>query len=173
MSGEGVRTRDPGIRGRLVWAAQTFAVLLVVWVLLNGRQGWVTGLVAAMLGALAAAWLAQHPPNRWQPLRLALFTGFFLGESMRAGLDVAVRTLHPWMPVAPDFFRYPVKLPAGPPRTLLVSIITLLPGTLSAELSDDGESLVVHELSEGGRDSVARLERRIAWLFALELEERR
>jgi multicomponent Na+:H+ antiporter subunit E len=154
-----------------VWAAQTFFVLLAVWVLLNGREGWVTGLVAATLGSAVAGWLAQHPPNRWRPLRLVLFAGSFLAESMRAGLDVAVRTLHPWMPVGPDFFRYPITLPPGPPRTLLVSIITLLPGTLSAELSPSGESLVVHELSAGGRDSVERLERRIAWLFGLELDD--
>lgn len=168
MSGQGTGTRTPGFRGRLVWAAQTFSVLLVVWLLLNGRDGWITGVVAAATGASAAAWLAQQPPYRWYPLRLAVFTAFFVVESMRAGVDVAVRTLHPWMPVGPDFFDYRIRLAEGPPRTLLVSIITLLPGTLSAELSPDGRTLIVHELSEGGREAVQRLERWIAWLFGLE-----
>ena len=97
----------------------------------------------------------------------ALFIGFFLFESIRAGFDVAYRTLHPWMPVEPDFFDYAIRLPEGQPRTLLISIITLLPGTLSAELSFDGRHLVVHELTPGGRDSVAHLEAWIAWLFSL------
>lgn len=167
MSREGGTVRTPGLRGRLVWAAQSFSVLFAVWVLLNGADGWITGVAAAVLGAATAAWLAEQPPNRWNPIRLVAFSAFFLGESMRAGLDVAVRTLHPWMPVAPDFFDYPIALPPGQPRTLLISIITLLPGTLSAELSSDGRRLVVHELSAGGRESVERLEGWIAWLYTL------
>ncbi len=167
MDRANARNRVSGFRGRLVWAAQAFSVLFAVWVMLNGLDGWITGLVAALLGASVAAWLAEEPPNRWNPLRLAAFIGFFLFESIRAGFDVAYRTLHPWMPVEPDFFDYAIRLPEGQPRTLLISIITLLPGTLSAELSFDGRHLVVHELTPGGRDSVAHLEAWIAWLFSL------
>ena len=167
MGREDARDRIIGFRDRLVWVVQAFFILFAVWSMLNGLDGWITGLVAASLGAAAAAWLAHGPPNRWHPIRLAAFTGFFLIESVRAGFDVAFRTLDPWMPVEPGFFDYAIRLPQGQPRTLLISIITLLPGTLSAELSHDGTHLVVHELTPGGRDSVAHLEDWIAWLFSL------
>jgi multicomponent Na+:H+ antiporter subunit E len=167
MSREESRDRGAGFRDRLVWAVQAFLILFAVWAMLNGAEGWVTGLIAAALGGAVTAWLAQGPPNRWNPFRLAAFTGFFLLESVRAGFDVAFRTLDPWMPVEPGFFDYPIRLPEGQPRTLLISIITLLPGTLSAELSGDGAHLVIHELTPGGRDAVLHLEDWIAWLFSL------
>jgi len=167
MSREDARDRVPGFRGRLVWAVQAFLILFAVWAMLNGTDGWITGLIAAALGSTATAWLAQGLPSRWNLLRLAAFTGYFLLESIRAGFDVAFRTLRPSMPVDPDFFDYEIRLPEGQPRTLLISIITLLPGTLSAELSSDGTHLVIHELTPGGRDAVAHLEDWIAWLFGL------
>jgi multicomponent Na+:H+ antiporter subunit E len=53
------------------------------------------------------------------------------------GLDVAWRALHPALPIEPQFQRFRLHLPEGQPRTLMVSVLSLMPGTLSAELEDD------------------------------------
>jgi len=58
-----------------------------------------------------------------------------------------------------------MTLPDGQPRTLLISTISLLPGTLSADLEDDGRHLIVHSLVAGAEASVSRLDHWIAWLF--------
>jgi len=161
--------RDSGqrFRPRLVWGAQSFIVLFSIWLVFEGAQAWPVGVLAAITGGVVAGWLADEPPRKWNPLRLFEFCAFFLIESVRGGMDVAWRTLHPKMPVRPNFFRHRMVLPKGQPSTLLISTISLLPGTLSAELDRDENVLVVHSLTGGGARSVERLEQRIARLFSL------
>lgn len=161
-----------GIRSRATWAGQGFVVLFALWLVFDGLDGWPVGLLAAAIGGGLAAWLAEGQPFWWNPLRLLEFAGFFLFESFRGGIDVAWRSLHPRLPVAPRFFEYDIALPEGQPSTLLISVISLLPGTLSAELLRGEHVLVVHTLTDGGEESVARLELRIARLFSVSVPER-
>jgi len=142
-------------------------VLFALWLVFDGLAGWPVGVLAALIGGGLAAWLADSEPFWWNPLRLVEFAGFFLFESFRGGIDVAWRSLHPRMPVSPRFFDHRIEVPEGQPSTLLISVISLLPGTLSAELQRDEHILVVHSLADGGEESVARLERRIARLFSV------
>ncbi|QOC24195.1 Na+/H+ antiporter subunit E [Wenzhouxiangella sp. AB-CW3] len=150
---------------------QALVVLALIWVALNGLDGWWLGLLAASAGAVAGAMLASGQPHPWRPHRLAGFALFFLVESFKGGMDVAWRALKPDLPIQPEFRRYRLDLPGGQPRTLMVSVISLLPGTLSADLSDDGRELVVHLLMPEAMDSVSRLDRRIRHLFSLEPRE--
>lgn len=152
---------------------QGFAVLFLLWLVFDGPGDWIVGLLAASCGAALAFWLGRVPQAWWKPLRIPSFAWFFLVESLRGGLDVAWRSLHPRLPVRPEFFDYDIGLPPGQPSTLLISFISLLPGTLSAELKRQDHVLVVHSLSPGGRESVLRLERRIARLYGLEQSQSR
>ncbi|HKL51559.1 MAG TPA: Na+/H+ antiporter subunit E [Wenzhouxiangellaceae bacterium] len=155
------------IRSRITWATQGFFVLFALWLVFDGLDGWPFGLLAALIGGGLAAWLAEGRPFWWNPFRLVEFAGFFVFESFRGGIDVAWRSLDPRLPVMPRFFDYEIALPEGQPSTLLISTISLLPGTLSAELMRGEHVLVVHSLSPGGERSVSRLEARIARLFSL------
>lgn len=154
-------------RQRLVWIGQTFVVLVAVWLALNGLNGWPLGLLAAVVGAVAGGLLASGKPYPWRPHRLAGFMLFFLIESFKGGIDVAWRAFQPRLSIKPEFHRCRIDLPEGQPRTLMVSVISLLPGTLSADLSDDGQELVVHTLMPEAMDSVTRLDARIRHLFSL------
>ncbi|MES9944702.1 MAG: Na+/H+ antiporter subunit E [Candidatus Thiodiazotropha sp.] len=51
-----------------------------------------------------------------------------------SGLDVAWRAFHPRMPITPELIVYPLRLPPGLPRVILVNTVSLLPGTLGTEL---------------------------------------
>ncbi len=155
------------VRSRATWATQGFVILFALWLVFDGLDGWPVGLLAAAIGGGLAAWLAEGRPFWWNPLRLIEFAGFFVFESFRGGIDVAWRSLDPRLPVMPRFFEHDIALPEGQPSTLLISVISLLPGTLSAELVRDEHVLVVHSLSPGGERAVARLEDRIARLFSL------
>lgn len=161
---QGGRTSN---RSRAVWATQGFFVLFALWLVFDGLDGWPVGVLAALIGGGLAAWLADSEPFWWNPLRLFEFAGFFVFESFRGGIDVAWRSLHPRMPLAPRFFEHEIRVPEGQPSTLLISTISLLPGTLSAELVRGEPVLVVHTLADGGEESVARLEYRIARLFSV------
>lgn len=157
---------------RLFWGIQVFTVLLLVWVVLDGVHSLAVAVPAAAAGAWVGARYAGIEPYGWRPLQMLSFALYFVFESVRGGLDVAARALHPALPIEPHLLRYPIALPAGKPRTLLVSVVSLLPGTLSADLSARDNMLVVHAITPEPRAAVAALERRIARLFGIALEAR-
>lgn len=106
----------------------------------------------------------------WSPtLRLTGFLRFlpiFLWRSLAGGIDVATRALTPRMRLAPSLVEYRTSLAAGLPRVVFANVISLLPGTLSAELNDD--VLCLHLLFDAAVDEteLGRLEVAVARLFA-------
>jgi multicomponent Na+:H+ antiporter subunit E len=149
------------------WAVQSAIVLAVLWLALDGLANPLPGLLLALVGAALGAWLAPGESYPWRPLRLLRFFAWFLRESLRGGVDVAARALHPRLPIAPCLVEYRIGLPPGMPRTVMMSVLSLLPGTLSADLGDDGR-LTVHALAPEALEGVAELECRVAQLFSLE-----
>jgi multicomponent Na+:H+ antiporter subunit E len=63
-----------------------------------------------------------------------------------------------------------VRLPAGGSRVALANTISMLPGTLSADL--EGDQLVIHALDtrQDLASTVADIEARIATVFGVTLE---
>jgi multicomponent Na+:H+ antiporter subunit E len=154
---------------RLAWGVEVFIALFVVWLALNGGSAWAPGLAFSALGALIGATLAPGEASLWRPWQALTFAVYFLRESLRGGLDVARRALHPSLPVQPHLVDHALRLPAGPPRTLMIGLVSLLPGSLCADLDLSRNVLRVHLLAEGGGDGLNELESRIAALFGLEL----
>ena len=154
-------------RERALWAYEVFVVLALMWLALNGTERWVAGTLVGLAGSGMAAWLAVNRPRPLVVSQILPFLGFFLVGSLRGGLDVAWRALDPRLPIDPQFRRFALDLPQGQPRTLMVSILSLMPGTLSAELEDDGATLVVHALTASALTSVTTLHTRIRALFGV------
>jgi multicomponent Na+:H+ antiporter subunit E len=154
-------------RERVLWAFEVFVLLALMWLALNGMERWLAGALVALFGAGLAAWLAVNRPRPVVLGQIAPFLGFFLVGSLRGGVDVAWRALHPRLPIEPQFRRFALDLPQGQPRTLMVSILSLMPGTLSAELEDDGATLVVHALTASALTSVSTLHERVRALFGV------
>jgi multicomponent Na+:H+ antiporter subunit E len=135
---------------------------------LSGGGGWYVGAPFVVL----ATWLSLQ---LWTEYRLSLrgiarFLPWFALQSLAGASDVARRALLPSMPLRPGLVRHRLRLPAGVCRVSLANVVTMLPGTLSADLVDD--ELVVHTL-DTGRDMhamVLDLEPRIAALFGLDLQ---
>ena len=154
------------------WFAQCFTVLILIWIALNGFNGLQTGVPAALAGAAIGTIFARGQPYPWHPLRWLVFAGFFLFESIKGGSDVAWRAMHPALKIAPEFKRYDIRVPVGLPTTLLTSIVSLLPGTLSVRLFESEHSLTVHALTPSAIASVRRLERMLIWVFGTAEEQR-
>lgn len=153
--------------GRWRWGVQVAVVLMVAWLALDGTGSLPVGLAFALAGALVGSLLVPGEAHRWRPLRLLGFAAWFLQASLRGGLDVLLRAAAPSLPVAPRLHRHRLGLPPGPPRTVFVSVLSLVPGTLSVDLEEDAQVLVVHVLAAEAVAGVAALERRVAWLFSL------
>jgi multicomponent Na+:H+ antiporter subunit E len=158
-------------RDRLRWGLRAFAPLLLVWIVLDGTEDVLVGVLGAAVGASLAGALAPGAPAHLRPLALPAFVGFFLVESFRGAVDVAWRAVRRDLPIHPHLVAYRVSLPPGPPRTLLAGVVSLLPGTLTADVADDGATLTLHALALEPQQAVHALETHVAALFGVRMED--
>lgn len=153
--------------------SRIFVFGFIWWTLGGGGPAtWWLGLPAVAI-AVAVSLLVTHPSIRlrWSPGGLASFLPFFCLQSLRGGVDVAWRAFHPGLPIHPCLVHYPLRLRETPARVFMANVVSLLPGTLSADL--EGDSLVVHALD--GRlpvtEQLRALESRVARLFRIVLQD--
>ncbi len=158
----GVLPAHPGreIAGRLL-------LFSAVWLLLAGTDplSWLVGVPAVV----ATTWASQRLAQRSRGLSmigLFRFLPYFLVESVRGGFDVAQRVLRLRLRISPGFQTYRTGLDDPAARVFFAGTISLLPGTLSADLR--GNVVHVHALDADSdlAPELQRLERRVADLFA-------
>ena len=155
---------------------------MVVWIVVLGIIWWslASGLPRALpVGVVVVAlalWARRTirpaaPRYRWHLPGALRFLPFFLWQSVRGGVDTALRALRPSLPLHPDLFAYPSRLPEGAPLVFFARTMSLLPGTLAARIR--GRDITVHLLDpgSGGRTILPVLEARIARLFGVELHD--
>ncbi|BCR03572.1 hypothetical protein DESUT3_06410 [Desulfuromonas versatilis] len=143
-----------------------------LWIVLTGNSpdSWTVGAVTVLAAVTASLALDPRKTRPWRPWALCHFVGFFLWNSLRGGLDVARRAVHPALPLDPVLVEHPLLLPEGSGRVFLVGTVNLLPGTLSAEIS--GDVVVIHML-DGSLPAIRelqKLEQRVAALFGIGLD---
>ncbi|HSJ47834.1 MAG TPA: Na+/H+ antiporter subunit E [Gammaproteobacteria bacterium] len=144
---------------------------LLWWVITEGAGGWALGLPVIALAVGSSYLLQPRRQLHLRPLGVLRFTGFFLVQSLRAGLDVALRALRPHMQLAPALLEYRLQLPAGPARVFLADTMSLLPGTLSTELRGDCLCLHVLDARQSIEADLRHVEVRVADLFGLTLQD--
>jgi multicomponent Na+:H+ antiporter subunit E len=139
------------------------------WAFVEGEVGgWIPTGLAVLTATLASYPLIPAGAWHWQARGILRFLPFFLEQSVRGGIDVAGRAFHPRLPVLPGFIEYPLRLPEGPARVFFVNSLSLLPGTLSAELRKG--VLRVHLLHREmpARKRIEQLETRVAEVFGIQ-----
>lgn len=159
--------RRAQLLARVRSAALAAIVLGGLWLVLTGfAPGALVFGGPAIAAAAALSFLfPPAPPWRIAPFAAVRFAFYFAWQSVCGALDVARRALDPRMPLAPGFRTVTLTLRPGPGRILLANTISLLPGTLSAEIA--GNRLIVHALDTDAdiAAEVADLERRIRAVF--------
>lgn len=136
------------------------------WLLSDGAiESWVIGLPTV----IAATWAAKRLRNT-QPLKISLFgvlrfLPLFAMESLRGGFDVAVRTLSPKMRIAPGFACYDTCLDHEGARIFFVNCVSLLPGTLAADLHEKQIKLHMLDKSMDPESDLKRLELAIGQIY--------
>lgn len=153
--------------------AERFVVFSVLWWVLSEGDvsSWVFGVPFSLLAV--AATFRLTPERGWhvRPVGLVLFIAYFGWESVKGGVDVALRAMRPSMPINPGFVSFDVRLPTESSRVLLADTVSLLPGTLSSGF--EGRTLVLHVLDcrLPVVDDVRRVEERIARALGLTLDD--
>jgi multicomponent Na+:H+ antiporter subunit E len=148
-------------------------VLAGVWAALAGQFSPQNLLAGFVLGYLML-WLSRRalgPTNYFTKVpQFISFLFFFLYELVRANLRVAREVLTPRNTMRPGIVAVPLDLTSNLQITVLANLITLTPGTLSLDVSDDRQVIYVHamfidEPDQFRRDIKRGFERRVRELF--------
>jgi multicomponent K+:H+ antiporter subunit E len=140
------RERKPAVR-RLWPAPLMSAVLLLVWPLLN--QSWSLGqLLLGALLAWALPWwlqpLTEQRPRIRKPLTIVRLGLIVLKDIVSSNIEVARLILGRESAIRPRFVWVPLDIADPHGIVALAGIVTMTPGTLSADLSHDRRHLLVH-----------------------------
>ncbi len=143
-----------------------FIVSFIIWIFLTwpfslsygqiGSQDILTGVVVALFVALVMKDVITQPFSRFlNPVRIFWFIAYLFVLAYKiilANFDVAYRVLHPDMPIRPGIVKVKTKLKTVSGISVLANSITLTPGTLTVEATEDGY-LYVHWINVTSIDS--------------------
>ncbi len=123
-------------------------ILWAVWLALNGTVAPSHLVLGAVLGVVLPLSLLHLADGDWprvrRPLAALRLGGVVLFDILMANLEVARRVLGPEAAIKPGFVRVPLALADDWAITTLACIITMTPGTLTADVADDRSYLLVH-----------------------------
>ena len=150
------------------------AVLVIVWLLLVNRFAWGSLVFAIILSIAIPALTEPYWPQRARlrsPGKIIAYMGLVLHDIVKANIDVALIVLFkPNRNLQPAWITIPLDVRSPEAITVLAATITLTPGTVSADLSQDGHALLVHCLHAPEPESVieeikTRYEARLKEIF--------
>lgn len=148
-------------------------MLALAWAAVTGSFSLANIVFGFVLGAMALYLIREQAGSlgyfrrAWRILSLVLL---FLYELVLSAWRVAVLVISPKMDLKPGIFAYPLAAERDVEITLLANLITLTPGTLSVDVSEDRKTLFVHAIDCSNPDLTRRdiakgFERRIIEVF--------
>lgn len=158
----------------ILWTVLGRIVLFIAawWVLTQGRtDSWGVGLISIASALIASLILLPPGLFRFSFAGLFFFLIYFLSQSLKAGIQVALMAVRLNPDLHPSIKLISLRLQEGPGRVILVNTLNLLPGTLSANLTSS--SLCLHVLDERQpiEAQVRDIEKLIARMLCVKLEE--
>lgn len=126
-------------------------LLAITWTALTGELSWANLLLGLFFGYIILIFAAQRgltdrPTYVWRVWRTLTFLLFFLSELVKSNLRITAEVLTPTHYLKPGVIALPLEASAPLEITLLSNIITLTPGTLGLEVSQDRKILYVHSM---------------------------
>jgi multicomponent K+:H+ antiporter subunit E len=150
-------------------------ILTITWILLQNELSAGMTVFGFILGVLipwgTSIWWPDTPKS-FHPFRMVSYSFVVIWDIIVANIEVAWIVLTvPANKLKPAWIVVPLRLKQPEAITLLAGTITLTPGTVSADLSDQGSCLLVHVLHTDDPDAIRddiinRYERRLLEIFA-------
>jgi len=131
--------------------------LTLLWIFLVNEVGPGNLLLGLLLGVLIPRLTAGFWPERprlRRPLLLARFLALVLADILVANVQVARLVLGPMQRLRPAFIEVPLDLRGDLAITLLANTVSLTPGSVSADISADRRTLLVHVLDTRDPDAL-------------------
>jgi multicomponent Na+:H+ antiporter subunit E len=149
-------------------------LLAFSWAAMTGDFSFMSLAIGAVLGFFAL-WLSQpltgidkmYFKRFWRSVYLALF---FIWELLLSSVKVAWDVIRPVPQNKPALIEVPLRVKSDFEILLLTNLISLTPGTLSVDVTQDRETLIVHAMfgddaEELKRDIQEGFERLIMGVF--------
>ena len=136
-----------------------FVLAFIIWLLLTWSlqaQIIIAGLAASVIVSLLFHEILPKEHHVFiSPIRIFWFIVYvpvFFYYVIIANIDVVYRALHPKMPIKPGIVKIKTNLKTPSAITALANSITLTPGTLTVDLTDDG-FLYIHWINVKSTDT--------------------
>lgn len=150
----------------------SFAVLFIFWLVITGSLK-PFDLGVGFILCVAFGYWADHVLWRGEPepltarswIRLPAYLLWLVKEIVVAALYVAERVLEPKPSIGPVIHTHRVHFESDAARVAFANSVTLTPGTITIDVSED--TYVIHCLHESFSDGISSgdLERRVARVF--------
>ena len=126
-------------------------LLAIAWTALMNELSWLNLLFGFFLGYFiiffaSEGGLTDKPTYILRVIRLARFTIFFFKEVIVSNIRIMIEVLTPTHYMQPGVVAVPLDAKTDLEIFLLANLVTLTPGTLSLEVSDDRKTLYIHAM---------------------------
>lgn len=149
-------------------------LMAVIWATVSGSftvPNLIFGFVISLLTLylLRERFVGRDYTSRFR--RVLALVLLFLVELAKSAWRVATLVLQPKMDLKPGIFAFPLTVKSDWEISLLANLITLTPGTLSVDVSDDRTTLYIHaidcsDVEVARRDIAEGFEKKIMEAFA-------
>ncbi|WP_078414155.1 Na+/H+ antiporter subunit E [Priestia abyssalis] len=125
-------------------------VIAFVWMFLNNSRAGITFVIGYILGILILFILRRFFSERFYLGRVYAVVKLlfiFLRELFKSNIAVIQDVLKPKLDIQPCIFALPITVKREWEITVLANLITLTPGTLVVDISDDNALLYIHAMN--------------------------
>ena len=137
----------------------TNLLLAIVWVLLTGDMHGLNFVFGYILGFLIL-WMisVRNKDTRYVKLipKIIGFVLYFFYQLIKANIEVAIEVSRPRFKMKPGIVAIPLDITSDFEITMLANVISLTPGSLSIDVSDDKKTLYVHSMNITDREQFIR-----------------
>ncbi|WP_368504880.1 Na+/H+ antiporter subunit E [Alkalihalophilus sp. As8PL] len=134
-------------------------VIAIIWVNFQNSYTGVDFFIGYVVGILILFVLRRflrfdfYIRRVWAIIKLI---GLFFKELILANIDVIKIVLSPKMNIQPGIVAVPTKLKTDWELSLLASLISLTPGTLSMDFSDDNKYIYIHAIDVPNKEAMIK-----------------
>lgn len=131
-------------------------LLTFIWVAITGNFTFSNFLFGFLLSFFILR-MVTTGTNQAKYFRIApkvvAFIFYFLYELVKANIQVAIEVMTPKFKMTPGIVKFPLDAETDLEISFLANLISLTPGTLSLDVSDDRKVLYVHSMYIKDRES--------------------
>ena len=137
----------------------TALIMFVFWIFLSGEFSFIL-LLSGVISSLLVSYMSNDlligngdmKLGFIRTIRFIRFLPWLLWQIVLANIDLAIRTLHPKMPINPMLINFKNNLKTDLGMVILANSITLTPGTVTIDVNEN--EFLVHVISEKAAQSL-------------------